>query len=337
MRHPRPWTALSLAALLALTACGSDDDSSDSTSAPTPTAGATTPDADATTPASAPADTAGAATPPSDVTVTVAAANFPESQVLAEVYALALEGAGISVERVDPIGSRETYYAAVESNEIQLVPEYTNSLLSFVLRQSDPNAKPEATTIDEQITELDAALPDTLAVGTPSTAEDKDVIVCSKAVADQYSLTDLSSLAAVADQITLGAPPEFEDRSPFGLAGLKDLYGAEFEEFVPLEIGAIADSINSGAIDCGNMFSTMSAITTNDFVPMEDDQHIVAAEAVLPLVNASVATPEVLAALDAVSATLTTDVLKALMVEVEVDKKAPNEVAKEYVDALPAG
>ena len=71
--------------------------------------------------------------------MTVAAANFPESQVLAEIYALALEGAGITVERQDPIGSREAYYAAIESNEIQLIPEYTNSLLSFVLRQADPN------------------------------------------------------------------------------------------------------------------------------------------------------------------------------------------------------
>lgn len=330
MRQPRTWTTLSLVALLALAACGSDEeDSSDATSAPAATDAAATP-TDAAPASSAPDAPAG------DVTVTVAAANFPESQVLAEVYALALEGAGIAVERVDPIGSRETYYAAVESNEIQLVPEYTNSLLSFVLRQSDPDAKPDATTVDEQVTALEGALPDSLAVGTPSTAEDKDVIVCSRAVADEYSLTDLSSLAAVADQITLGAPPEFEERSPFGLVGLKDLYGAEFKEFVPLEIGAIADSINGGAIDCGNMFSTMSAITTNDFVAMEDDQHIVAAEAVLPLVNASVATPEVIAALDAVSATLTTDVLKALMVQVEVDKTAPVEVAKAYVESLPA-
>lgn len=330
MRHPRPWTALTLAALVALAACGSDDDASESTTAPSPTAEAPTPTGDVPSPSSE------ASAPSSDVTVTVAAANFPESQVLAEIYALALEGAGIDVARVDPIGSRETYYAAVESNEIQLVPEYTNSLLSFVLRQADPDARPDAATIDEQVTALDAALPDTLAVGTPSTAEDKDVIVCSREAADEHSLTDLSSLAAVADQITLGAPPEFEERSPFGLVGLRELYGAEFAAFVPLEIGAIADSINSGAIDCGNMFSTMSAITTNDFVAMEDDQHIVAAEAVLPLVNASVATPEVLAALDAVSATLTTDVLKALMVQVEVDKTAPAEVAKAYVDALPA-
>ncbi len=326
MNHTRTWTALTVASLLAFAACGSDDDASDSSAAATPpeSAAVTTPvgtDAGATVPAG---DTP---------TVTVAAANFPESQVLAEIYALALEGAGITVERQDPIGSREAYYAAIESNEIQLIPEYTNSLLSFVLRQADPNATPDAATVDEQITALGEALPDTLVVGAPSTAEDKDVIVCSGEVAEQYSLTDLSSLAAVAGEITLGAPPEFEDRSPFGLVGLKDLYGAEFEAFVPLEIGAVADSIDSGAIDCGNMFSTMSVITTSGFVALEDDQHIVAAEAVLPLVNASVATPEVLAALDAVSATLTTDVLKGLMVEVEVDKTAPAEVAKAFVES----
>lgn len=303
MKHPRTWTALALVGALALGACGSDDetDSADS----------------------------GVASP----TISVGSANFPESQVLAEIYAQALEDAGFRVARVDPIGSREAYYQAIVDNEIQLVPEYTNSLLSYVLRLADPDASPTAANIDEQVTALQEALPDTLTVGTPSTAEDKDVIVCSQAVAEEHSLVTLSDLAAVSGEITLGAPPEFETRSPFGLVGFKDIYEAEFKEFVPLEIGAIADSINSGAIDCGNMFSTMSAILTNSFVALEDDKTIVPNEAVLPLLTTAAATPDVLATLDAISAKLTTDVLKSLMVKVEVDKMSPDEVAQEFFAA----
>lgn len=303
MKHPRTWTAFALAGALALGACGSDDESSSS-------------------------DTA-VASP----TISVGSANFPESQVLAEIYAQALEDAGFRVARVDPIGSREAYYQAIAANEIQLIPEYTNSLLSYVLRLDDPEATPTATNVEEQVAALQEALPDTLTVGTPSTAEDKDVIVCSQDVAEQHSLVTLSDLAKVSDEITLGAPPEFETRSPFGLVGFKDIYEAEFKEFVPLEIGAIADSINSGAIDCGNMFSTMSAILTNSFVALEDDKTIVPNEAVLPLITTAAATPDVLATLDAISAKLTTDVLKSLMVKVEVDKKSPDEVAQEFFAA----
>jgi osmoprotectant transport system substrate-binding protein len=99
----------------------------------------------------------------------------------------------------------------------------------------------------------------------------------------------------------------------------------------------MAESITSGAIDCGNMFSTMSAITTEGLVALEDDKGIVPNEAVLPLLRAEAATPEVLGLVDQVSAGLTTDILKALMVKIEVDKRSPSDVAKEYLTSISSG
>lgn len=265
--------------------------------------------------------------------VTVGSANFPESQLLAEIYAQALEAADVSVERNLNIGSREAYFGAIEAGEIDLLPEYTNSLLSFVLRIADPEATPSATSVDEQVTALGEALPESLKVLTPSTAEDKDVIVCRADIAEGLGITNLSELAAVADQITLGAPPEFEQRSPFGLAGFRDLLDAEFAEFVPLAPGEVADALKGEAVDCGNLFSTMSVITTEGFVALEDDQTLVPNEAVLPLIRVDAASDEVVEALDAVSASLTTDKLKAMMVEVEVEAADPADVAADYLAA----
>jgi osmoprotectant transport system substrate-binding protein len=291
--------AVAVAALV-LTACGDDGSS------------------DATTPGAAPS-------------ITISSADFPESQLLSEIYGQALENGGYRVARKDPIGSRELYYKAIAAGEVDLVPEYTNSLLSFVLRQADPNANPTAKNVQEQVDALKKALPETLTIGQPSNAEDKDVIVCSRAVADKFQLATLSDLAEVSGEITLGAPAEFETRSPFGLVGFKEIYQAEFKQFVPLQIGQIADAITGGQIDCGNMFSTMSAITTKDLVPMEDDKVIVPNEAVLPLVTRTAATPEVLQLLDQVSAQLDTDKLKAMMVSIEVDGKAPEVVAQQFL------
>ena len=265
--------------------------------------------------------------------VTVGSANFPESQLLAEIYAQALEAADVSVERNLNIGSREAYFGAIEAGEIDLLPEYTNSLLSFVLRIADPEATPSATSVDEQVTALGEALPESLKVLTPSTAEDKDVIVCRADIAEGLGITNLSELAAVADQITLGAPPEFEQRSPFGLAGFRDLLGAEFAEFVPLAPGEVADALKGEAIDCGNLFSTMSVITTEGFVALEDDQTLVPNEAVLPLIRVDAASDAVVEARAAVSASLTTDKLKAMMVEVEVEAADPADVAADYLAA----
>lgn len=307
MRSHR-FTATSFAALAALAvglgACGDDDDDSSGSQ------------------------------PEATGSITVGSADFSESILLAEVYAHALEKAGMTVERNLNIGARELYYQAIDSGEIDLAPEYTNSLLSFVLRQDDPDAIPDAGTIDEQVAELKEVLPDNLTVLEASTAEDKDVIVCTSEAAEEHDLKTLSDLGAAAAEITIGAPPEFEGRAPFGLRGFEEIFGATFEEFVPLQGSAIADALKANEIDCGNIFSTLPVITTEGFVALEDDKNLVPHEAVLPLIAADAATPAVADVLDGISAGLTTDVLKELLVKVEVDKLAPEVVAKEYVDGL---
>jgi osmoprotectant transport system substrate-binding protein len=156
-------------------------------------------------------------------------------------------------------------------------------------------------------------------------------------VADAHSLTNLSDLAKVSADITLGAPPEFEGRSPFGIVGFKQIYGAgDFKKFVPLASTDVAAALKSGVIDCGNLFSTDPDITANDFVSLDDDKTTVPHEAVLPLLTTKAATQTVLSTVDAISATLTTDVLKQLVVETVTDKKAPNVVAAEYLASLSA-
>ncbi|MET0578926.1 MAG: ABC transporter substrate-binding protein, partial [Ilumatobacteraceae bacterium] len=242
--------------------------------------------------------------------------------------------AGFDVEYQLAIGAREIYFGAFEAGELDLVPEYTNSLLSFVVRQADPEALPTATNVEEQVAELGEVLPDGFEVLTPSTAEDKDVIVCTSEAAEEYSLTNLSELGAASANITIGGPPELETRSPFGLAGFAEIYGAEFKEFVPLDFGAVADALAAGQIDCGNMLSTSPRITTDGFVALEDDKGTVPNEAVLPLVRSAIVDETLTTTLDDVNAALTTDVLKELNVKVEVDAAAPDVVAQEWLASL---
>ncbi|MEO5723471.1 MAG: glycine betaine ABC transporter substrate-binding protein [Ilumatobacteraceae bacterium] len=180
------------------------------------------------------------------MTIVVGSANFAENQILAEIYGQQLARAGFTIDKKPAIGNREVYYKAISATpaEIDLVPEYTNSVLSYVVHLKDPSASPTATNVDEQVAELKSVLPPTLTVLTPSTAEDKDVIVCTKAVADKYKLTNLTDLAKVADQITIAGPPEFETRTPFGIAGFKAKLGATFKKFVPLQIGDIPAALS---------------------------------------------------------------------------------------------
>jgi osmoprotectant transport system substrate-binding protein len=262
--------------------------------------------------------------------LTIGSANFPEAVLLAEIYAQALKARGAKVERNLNIGAREVYYEAILDNEIQLLPEYTNSLLSFVLEAKGES--PKARNVAEQVEALKAALPADLTVLTPSIAEDKDVIVCNKQTADTYGLQTLSDLARVSKDIVLGAAPEFAQRSPFGIPGLRDIYGAQFKDFKPYEIGQpIADALRSNEIQCGNLFSTMSIIDTNGFVALDDDKLAVPNDAVVPLIAKDKATPGVQAVLDAVDGKLDTEQVRAMMVRIEQDRASPADVAEDWL------
>ena len=283
-------------------------------------------------PGSAPATSAPGSSVPAGEPgeITVGSADFSESQLLAQIYGQALEAAGFDVSYEMAIGSREAYYGAIEGGEVGLVPEYTGSLLSFVVAPDQP----EAADVDEQVAALGEELPEGLEVLTPSSAEDKDTIVCTQEVVDELELTNLSSLFENSADITLAAPPEFETRTPFGLAGFTEIYDADFAEFVPLPYGDIPAALEGGDVDCGNIFSTNPAIDTGGFVALEDDLGIVANEAVLPLVRSEFVTPELTAALDEVNAALDTETLTALVAQVDVEDLGADVVAAEFLESL---
>jgi osmoprotectant transport system substrate-binding protein len=260
--------------------------------------------------------------------VTVGSANFPENVVLAEVYAGALGAKGFQVDKKLNVGSREAIFPAMERGDITVLPEYTGALLSYVSK-----GKSSAKTIAEQVTALKSALPAKLTLLTPSAAEDKDTVTCTKAVVDKYSLTSLDDLAKVAKNVVMGGPPELAKREGFGLKGLKSVYGIQFKQFRPLDVAGplTVAALKSGKVDCANLFSTQSAIPQNGFVTLADPKGLVEGEAVVPLIAKDAATAEATQVLDAVSAKLTTDNLKALVKRVEVDKDDAATVAGDFL------
>jgi osmoprotectant transport system substrate-binding protein len=311
--------AVASASLMLLAACGSDsnDNSSSDTGAATATTAAT-------------GESTGGGGGGAGGSITVGSANFPENVLLGNIYAGALKAKGFDVSTKLNLGAREVIFPAMEKGDIDLLPEYTGSLLSFVLKQQGKS--PTAKNIEEQVTELKASLPDKLTVLDPSTAEDKDVIVCNKETADKYNLKTLDDMAKVADNITLGGPPEFKTRSPFGIAGFKEVYGVDFK-FKPLDVAGplTIAALKDNTVNCANLFSTMSVITTNNFVPLDDTKRLIPGEAVIPFVAKAKVTDQLTSTLDAVSKALDTEGLSAMMVKIEVDKADPAQVAKDFL------
>ena len=266
--------------------------------------------------------------------IVVGSADFPESALLAEIYGQALAAAGVDVSYQLNIGSREVYITAIEDGEIDLVPEYTGNLLASLAAPEQPSA----VTVDEQVAALADALPDGLEVLTPSSAEDKDTIVCTQDVVDEHSLTDLSSLfARRRPDHARGATRVRDPHAVRPRRASRTSTARRSRSSCRLASADIKDALSGGQIDCGNIFSTDPAITTDGFVALEDDQNIGASQAVVPLIRSEVVTPEVTDTLDQVDAALDTETLAGLVSEVVVDQRGPDEVAAEFLATMSGG
>jgi osmoprotectant transport system substrate-binding protein len=259
--------------------------------------------------------------------LTVGADNFAEAEIVAEMYAQVLENAGYDVSR--EFGTtRETRIPAMESGEIDLAPEYLATLLLFL----DPNA--EASSDAEAVSgDLSPLLEEKgLTTLEASPAIDTNAFVVTEATAQEHGLSSVSDLKPVAGELTLGGPPECPER-PFCIPGLKQVYGIEFGEFVPLDAGGplTVEALGTGEIDVALLFSTQSVIADEGWVLLEDDQHLQAADNITPLIRSDLVNAEVTDLLNGVSAALTTENMTELNGRVEIDGEDAATVAEEFL------
>lgn len=262
-------------------------------------------------------------------TIVVGSANFPESELLMEMYAQALEAEGVKVETKPNIGSREVYMEAFKSGDTDLLPEYNGALLAYL----KPDGVPENVSAPEDVYEaLQDVLPEGSETLPQSEAEDKDTLTVSKETADKYSLKSIEDLAPVAKDLTLGGAPEFKERHQ-GLVGLDKVYGVTFKEFKPLDAGGplTTSALAKGDIDVANVFSTDSSIPTNGWVVLEDPENLFLSQNVVPLIRSEALSSDAETALNSVSEALTTANLTEALAKVQVDKADPATVAKEFL------
>lgn len=198
--------------------------------------------------------------------VVVGAANFPESQTLAELYKLTLNAAGFKAT-VKQSTNREVYEPALERGEITVFPEYAATFTEFLNQKA--NGKDAAPKASGDITATVAALKPLaekykLTVGAPSTATDQNAFATTKPVADKYGLKTLSDFAAKCNgkASILAGPPECPQR-PFCQPGLLETYGINFGNFFQADAGG---PLSKGSLKNGNatlalVFSSDSSLT----------------------------------------------------------------------------
>ena len=262
-------------------------------------------------------------------TITIGSANFPENELLAEIYSQALEAKDVKVNRKFNIGARERYLKALDDGSIDMIPEYNGALLAALSGQDVPK---DISTPQELYDALQKVLPKGTETLEQSPAEDKDTLTVTGETASKYNLKTIEDLKPVASQLTLGGGPEFAKRYQ-GVVGLKSLYGVTFKSFKPLDPGGplTKAALKKGDIQVANIFSTDSSIETDKLVVLEDTKNLFLAQNVVPVIRSSKVNADVTSALNDVSKALTTEDLTKYLAEVAVDKKDSATVAKEFL------
>ena len=268
--------------------------------------------------------------PPEDPrrpTIQLASFDFPESEILGELYGQALRQHGFPVELVVQLGAREVVAPALEQGKVDMVPEYLGSALNFL------NDRDRVATADPALTHArleQAFAPRGVSVLAFAPAQDRNGFVVTGDLARRNGLEEISDLVPMAGRLAFGGPPECPQR-PLCLKGLQDLYGLRFARFEAMPSRAVtAAALDSGEIDVGMIETTDPNLIEADLVQLADDRNLQPADNVVPVVRREVLDaygPPMVTLLNSVSAKLTTAELTKLNRQVAEGRPAADAVA----------
>jgi osmoprotectant transport system substrate-binding protein len=259
--------------------------------------------------------------------VVVGSANFSENVILADIYGQALDANGFAVTYKLNIGARAAYIPALEKGEVNVIPEYSGSLLSFLDKSASASSSQDVTAA------LKKALPSTLKVLEPSTAADSDSLNVTPEFAAKNNLKSIDDLKNMGS-FALAANPEFLTR-PDGIPGLNKVYGLTNVNFKPINDGggpATLKALLDNTVQVADIYSTTPSILANKLVTLTDPKNLFASQEVIPVVSSDKVSSKLSDVLNKVSAALTTKDLLALNTKVSGDSKTdPAVAAKDWL------
>ncbi|MCO7177849.1 glycine betaine ABC transporter substrate-binding protein [Streptococcus gallolyticus] len=268
----------------------------------------------------------------SSTTIRVGSKDFTENLVIAEIYALALEDNGYTVERVSNISS-SLIHNSIVNDEIDLYPEYTGTGLLSVLGE-DMETDPEKVykivkkEYEEQfnLTWLDYA-----------SANDSQGLVIRTEVANSLNIKTISDLQAHASELRFASQGEFDERED-GLPGLEKTYGTFNWQSSKVYDNSLKYSVlENDEADVTPAYTTEGQlVNTDEFTLLEDDKQFWPPYNLAPVVRDNILddNPDIKTILNNISAKLDTETVTELNAKVDVDGQEYTDVAKEYYDSI---
>ncbi|MGC8485110.1 MAG: glycine betaine ABC transporter substrate-binding protein [Candidatus Baltobacteraceae bacterium] len=263
--------------------------------------------------------------------IRVGSKNFAESILLAELYAQTLEHLGIAVERRFDLGSTQIALAALARGDIDCYPEYTGTALIDVLHHAP--MRDGAAILKLLRTTFETRFHATWLA--PAPMNDSQALATTQAISRRLNLTTLTECSRLAPQLRLATIQEFLAR-PDGLPGLQRYYGGfHFQSIRTYDIALKYEALLTGKADVATAFTTDGTIAARGLVVLRDDRHFWPAYHAAPVVRTATLLrfPRMRAALDALSARLSTAAVASMNERIESAQMSPAAVAHGFLQS----
>jgi glycine betaine/choline ABC-type transport system substrate-binding protein len=297
----------------AVTACGDDDDESDSGGESSDTAIVSNPDNEG-------------------VQLTIGSKNFDEQFILGEIYAQALEAAGYDVKTDLNLGSEQIALKALEEGEVSGYPEYTSTALTSFFHFAPEDVPGDAQQAYEDA--QDEFEKQGLVAFSPTPFSSANAVGTLTSTAEDLGIESISDLEGQSEDLTLAGSPECRERIDC-LKGLEVNYGLSFKKFTPVDIELRYEVLDKDNADLSILFTTDGQLAeSNDYTILEDDQGLLPAGNVLFVTTQDAvdeAGPDYQETIEKVQESLTLEVMQELNARVSLDREKPEDVAADYL------
>ncbi len=267
------------------------------------------------------------------VSLTIGSKNFPEQEILGEIYTQALAAAGYKAKSDLSLGSETVALKTLKSGQISGYPEYASTALTSFFGLEPEEVPSDATEAWEKANaEFEK---EGLEAFEPTPFASANAVGLLKTTAEKYNLKTVSDLEGVSEKLSLYGSPECRQRIDC-LAGLEKLYGLKFKEFKPVDISLRYTVLEKGQADLSILFTTdpQLAAEKEKFVILEDDKHVFPAGNIIFVTQKKVAEeagPDYEKTILNVQGGLTLPVMQELDARVELEKQTPKEAAAAYL------
>ncbi len=264
-------------------------------------------------------------------TVSVGSKSFTEQLIVGNMLALLLESKGYPVNRKLGLGTTAIVHAALLKGDVDVYVEYTGTGLVTILKQPVIGEPPAAYAAVKKLYGERFNLIWVKPLGFNNTY----ALMMRKADADRLKIKRISDLKSPAKDLVLGSTIEFASR-PDGIPGLTKQYGLTFKDTRAMDPGLVYQAVASKQVDVISGFSTDGRIPQLKLALLEDDQKFFPPYYAAPVLRADLVqkSPIVLELFNKLAGKISDDTMAKLNLEVDGDRRSPEEVAGTFLRSL---